>query len=76
MPMPSASDLFQSFARSYEARRESELSLSEYLEIARIILSRLGCNRYPHVCRSAAGRPGDPAAAAGAASGTPPGSSR
>jgi predicted HicB family RNase H-like nuclease len=138
-----ASDLFQSFARSYEARRESELSLSEYLEACRdnplmttspgsscpasdaidipmfvavrqaargirqplpdvafsthpeprrglrvdepdtfsrprdrppasaasggIILSRLGCNRYPHVCRSAAGRPGDPAAAAGAA---------
>src|SRR3954454_4591576 len=35
MPMPSASDLFQTFARSYESRRDSELSLSEYLEACR-----------------------------------------
>ncbi|AWN54391.1 PrkA family serine protein kinase [Methylobacterium sp. 17Sr1-1] len=35
MPMPSASDLFQTFARSYESRRDAELSLSEYLEACR-----------------------------------------
>ena len=35
MPMPSASDLFQTFARSYEARRDAELSLTEYLEACR-----------------------------------------
>ena len=35
MPMPSASDLFQTFARSYESRRDSEMTLSEYLEACR-----------------------------------------
>lgn len=30
--MPSTNDLFQSFARGYEARRDTEMSLSEYLE--------------------------------------------
>ncbi len=35
MPMPSASDLFQTFARSYESRRDTELTLSEYLDACR-----------------------------------------
>ncbi|GJD95037.1 PrkA family serine protein kinase [Methylobacterium iners] len=33
--MPSTNDLFQSFARGYEARRDTEMSLSEYLEACR-----------------------------------------
>ena len=35
MPMHSTNDLFQSFARGYEARRDTEMSLSEYLEACR-----------------------------------------
>ncbi|KQP32695.1 PrkA family serine protein kinase [Methylobacterium sp. Leaf100] len=35
MPMPSTNDLFQSFARGYEARRDTEMSLSEFLEACR-----------------------------------------
>ena len=35
MPMHSTTDLFQSFARGYEARRDTEMSLSEYLEACR-----------------------------------------
>jgi len=30
--MPSTNDLFQNFARGYEARRDTEMSLSEFLE--------------------------------------------
>ena len=33
--MPSTNDLFQSFARGYEARRDTEMSLSAYLEACR-----------------------------------------
>jgi serine protein kinase len=33
--MPSTNDLFQSFARGYEARRDTEMSLSEFLEACR-----------------------------------------
>ncbi|WP_267423799.1 PrkA family serine protein kinase [Methylobacterium sp. GC_Met_2] len=32
MPMHATNDLFQSFARGYEARRDTEMTLSEYLE--------------------------------------------
>ncbi|MDO9441845.1 MAG: PrkA family serine protein kinase, partial [Beijerinckiaceae bacterium] len=35
MPMPSTNDLFQSFARGYEARRDTEMSLSEFMEACR-----------------------------------------
>ncbi len=35
MPMQATNDLFQSFARGYEARRDTEMSLSEYLEACR-----------------------------------------
>ena len=35
MPLQSTNDLFQSFARGYEARRDTEMSLSEYLEACR-----------------------------------------
>ncbi|MDO9427692.1 MAG: PrkA family serine protein kinase [Methylobacterium sp.] len=35
MPMPSTNDLFQSFTRGYEARRDTEMSLSEFLEACR-----------------------------------------
>ncbi|GJD31526.1 hypothetical protein PMNALOAF_2785 [Methylobacterium adhaesivum] len=33
--MPSTNDLFQNFARGYEARRDTEMSLSEFLEACR-----------------------------------------
>ncbi|CAA2140360.1 hypothetical protein OICFNHDK_1301 [Methylobacterium bullatum] len=33
--MPSTNDLFQSFARGYEARRDTEMSLSEFMEACR-----------------------------------------
>jgi serine protein kinase len=39
-----SSDLFQTYARSFEARRESEMSLKEYLE---------GCRADPMMCASA-----------------------
>ena len=35
MPTHSTSDLFQSFARGYEARRDTEMSPSEFLEACR-----------------------------------------
>ena len=35
MPLHSTNDLFQSFARGYEARRDTEMTLSEYLEACR-----------------------------------------
>ncbi|MCJ2054655.1 PrkA family serine protein kinase [Methylobacterium sp. J-070] len=35
MPMHATNDLFQSFARGYEARRDTEMTLSEYLEACR-----------------------------------------
>ena len=35
MPLHSTNDLFQSFARGYEARRDAEMSLSDYLEACR-----------------------------------------
>ncbi|WP_210031950.1 PrkA family serine protein kinase [Methylobacterium sp. PvR107] len=35
MPMHATNDLFQSFVRGYEARRDTEMTLSEYLEACR-----------------------------------------
>ncbi|HEV7440879.1 MAG TPA: PrkA family serine protein kinase, partial [Methylobacterium sp.] len=35
MPLQSTNDLFQSFARGYEARRDTEMSLSEFLDACR-----------------------------------------
>src|SRR3954451_11185589 len=35
MPLQSTNDLFQSFTRGYEARRDTEMCLSEYLEACR-----------------------------------------
>jgi serine protein kinase len=35
MPMHATNDLFQSFARGYEARRDTEMTLSEFLEACR-----------------------------------------
>ena len=35
MPMHATNDLFQSFARGYEARRDTEMTLSAYLEACR-----------------------------------------
>ena len=35
MPMHATNDLFQSFARGYEARRDTEMTLSEYLDACR-----------------------------------------
>ncbi len=45
--MPATDDLFQSFARSYEARRETEMSLTDYL---------LACRDDPLMYASAAER--------------------
>ena len=35
MALQATNDLFQSFARGYEARRDTEMTLSEYLEACR-----------------------------------------
>src|SRR3982750_2871830 len=35
MPMHATNDLFQSFARGYEARRDTEMTLSEFLDACR-----------------------------------------
>ncbi len=32
LTMPQAGDLFTSFARTYESRRDAEMSLAEYLD--------------------------------------------